>query len=352
MPFDEDGRCLCPDCLSDRLGQLDSDQDLYGRGPSGTREKAPSYGLTFTPLRNILRIPGMLWSAEVELVGIGYSRAARELGCETDSYGGSDGGHGTILATPDATVDAEVKLSRMLDGSPDCAETCCDAYYTLRDAGGVADLSCGHHVHIDASRLAEAGLDVATEVVAAAAALGASCDRTLTALAASGYSEHREDSGNSYGGDWHVGAYAMGDRYKLHGSRTSYAINYGNPHNATVEYRLPNGTLYAERAHAHVGIAAGLVHLASAAILDADPSAVEAVTAAYDRLQGWQSPYCNAVSTPTPPAFSEADGAAFLSRHLHLHTDTLRALHLAAKDGPATRQHEDVWSIAAASRKD
>lgn len=348
MPYEddyEDPPCECDDC---RRSRGEDGEDLeYGAGPASTREAPLSAPVTFAPLRNILRLPGMLWSAEVEVVGMGYVRAARILGCETEGYGYS-GGHGEIVATLDATVDAEIKLSRMTDGDSYVASMCSDAYWDLREGGAVADYSCGHHVHIDARRIAEAGEGVALEVITAAAALGAACDRTLTALASTGYREHREDSGNNYGGDWCLTPSILGDRYKLHGSRTGYAISYGNPSYATVEYRLPNGTLYAERAHAHVALAGGLVDLASRAVLDRCPSASEAVGLAFDRLQGWRNPYSDPL---TPPCYGEADGAAFLSRYLHLHPDSFRALSLAAKDSPASKQHADVWRIAATSRK-
>ena len=342
---------MCEDCRDRRAEAEDYDSgESYGPGPQSTRERPPSAEADFLPLLNLLDRPGTKWSAEVEVVGLGVSRSASAIGCPTDSYGGSAEGNGSIIVTPDATVDAEIKLSRMTSGSREDAYACRTAYEELRYAGAIADYSCGHHVHIDACRMAEQGSDVTGAVIAAAAALGASCDATLTALAAAGYREHREGAGNTYGGDWYVGPYAMNDRYKLHASRANYAISYGNPSNATVEYRLPNGTLYAERSHAHVALAAGLVDLASAAILDSCPTAAEAVAAAFTRLQGWVSPYSPGTDY-LPPCYSEADGAAFLSRYLRLHVDSFKALALAAADSPASKQHKDVWAIAAASRK-
>lgn len=343
----EDEPCECDACMRARGEGYDDDEISYGVGPDDTRESRPT-GVLLDPLHNILALPGTIWSAEVEIVGMGYSRAARVLGASSGSYG-EQGEAGEIVCTSDATVDAEVKLSRMQDGSPHDGRLCSDAYATLREEGAQADLSCGHHVHVDASRMAGEGVEKTLAVVTAAAALGACCDRTLTALASTGYREHREESGNSYGGDWHVGPYVLGDRYKLHGSRASYAISYGNPSGATVEYRLPNGTVYADRAHAHVAIAAGLVDLASRAILDECPDASEAVAAAFARLQGWVSPY-SGDHRAEPPAFSEADGAAFLTRYLHLHHDSLRALALAADDAPTSKQHRDVWHIAASQK--
>jgi hypothetical protein len=351
MPYDDDDYdpdiCDCDDC---RRSRGDDDDDYgYGPGPDATRERPPSIRPSgLRPLANILRTPGTLWSAEIEVVGIGYSRAARELGCESGGYG-ENGGRGQILATSDATVDAEIKLSQMLDGDAGDAAMAAGAYVDLREAGAVADYSCGHHVHVDASAIAQAGQAVAIEVVRAAAALGAVCDRTLTVLASTGYGGHREDSGNTYGGSWHIGPYILGDRYKLHGARTGYALNYGNPSYATVEYRLPNGTLYAHRAHAHLAIAMGLVDLAKAAWLDADPNAQEAVRNAMARLDGWTGP--DYLRSLDPPGFSEADGAAFLSRYLRLHADSYSALALAAADAPASAQHKAVWEIAAATRK-
>lgn len=324
--------CDCGECRSMRAEEHssefeeedDSDETEYARNADEAMLPGALASALPTPLLRILRQGGRRWSAEVEINALDYSQAARVLRAETAGYNSEEDGsnrNGSVFSTPDCTVDAEIKLSRMRDGNARHAQTCVDTYRALRDAGGVVGYNCGHHVHVDAQRLAELGTDAAVEVIGTAAMIGKACDATLTALAATGFDRHRQEMGNEYGeAYWRTDAGVLEDRSALHGSRTGYAINYNNASTATVEYRLPNGTLEPIRAHAHVAVALGLVDLAEAAILDHDKRAVEAVQAARGQ------------------AFGEHEGMGFLMRHLRLHADSYVALGVAAETSPMGRE--------------
>lgn len=335
--YDAEAECNCGECMAERSGGGGG----YGHGApvEAPLSHRATLGAEFRPFASLLRTAGTRWSAEIELVGISIGRSARVLECESGYYS-ETGGSGEILACGDATVDVEVKLSRMRDGNPAHAVRSADAYDRLRNAGGYANTHCGHHVHVDASRFAESQ-EVAQRIVRNAVLLGAACDRTLTALAAVGFDAHRESHGNSYGGDWNADD-PLGDRSKLHGNRLLYAVLDREPSRATVEYRLPNGTAHAERAHAHVAIALGLVDLAHRA--ETEREAAAAVQAARDGLGGWQGSFL-----PYGGGWPEGVGAAFLRDQLALSDDSLRALAAAACDAPTSADHRRVWADAAAA---
>jgi hypothetical protein len=173
--------------------------------------------------------------------------------------------------------------------------------------------------------------------------IGAACDETLKVLAASGYECHREDAGNSYPGEWN--AYnPLGGRGKMHGSRLAYAIGDRRPDTATIEYRLPNGTAYSARAHAHIALALAIVDVAKRAQIDYDREAVAIVRQCRERLQGWDGRPFN-----YPQGFSEDEGARFLLANLPLHTDSVRAIAHAVDSAPATRAHVAVWQAPRAT---
>jgi hypothetical protein len=302
-----------------------------------------------SPLLHILRNGGRSWSAEVELNGLSYSHAARVLKTAVAGYRERSDQRGSVVSTPDCTVDAEVKLSRMRDGNATHAKTCVNAYHALRGADAVAGYNCGHHVHVDASRLAEMDYYKAQEVVQAAAFVGAACDKTLTALAASGYAHHRMYEDNDYGAPGWAFSEVLNDRFAIHGSTISHAISYGTPGSATVEYRLPNGTLEPIRAHAHIAIAVGLLDLAERAILDLDAEALKLVDRARSSVESVIDNYAWQPGGDEGAGFDEVQGAGILAKALRLHQDSYRALAAACASAPAHPQHKAIWTTAAKS---
>jgi hypothetical protein len=308
------------------------------------------------PLWRILRNGSRLWSAEVECNGV------REYGLDLPSGRRFTPG-GVVDVVDDCTCDVEVHLSRMTDGDMQDAELCAAVYESIRYHGGYAGYNAGHHVHVDAGHLVALGVDVATSVVQAAATIGAACDSALYVLAASGYDQHRHDAGNDYGhAGWHLGADAMRNRYALHGSRLGYNLDYGqgNGRGATVEYRLPNATLYAERAHAHVAVAMGLLDLAERAMLTGDRKAQDALRNARERVGadllgqylypigkgGYTPSYHPAGLTTAKASWDEQTAAEFLAEHVAFSGDSYRALSAACATAPASPEHKRTWETA------
>lgn len=335
--------CDCRDCQRARAGyedtfeEEDEEPEYSSEDSQRETEEAPlssaDRNALPAPLLRFLRNGGRRWSAEVEINQLGYGQAARLLSAEIAGYRGDEGSarNGSVFSTPDCTVDAEIKLSRMRDGNERHAQTCRKTYDRLRDAGASVGYNCGHHVHVDAQRIAEMGMDRAFEVVQAAVIVAKACDATLMALAASGFEAHRDTAGNEYGAcGWCTSEDVLHGRYSLHASRTSYAINYEEPSAATIEYRLPNGTLEPIRAHAHIAVPLGLVDLAERAVLDSDEEAKAAVASAKDVYE-----------------FTESAGAVFLVSALRLHSDSYAALAVAADTAPCGAATRKAFAAAA-----
>lgn len=349
--MEDDAPCACPSCQQMRwdagrsLAGDTYDPDDYPDDDEeseydGLRDEDETFireadaARLPRPLLHLLRNGGRRWSAEVEINGMSYSAAARVLGSEVQGYRDDEDSqrNGSVFSTPDVTVDAEIKLSRMRDGNERHAATCRSTYRALRGAGGSVAYNCGHHVHVDAQRIAECGETVAFQVIRAAAIVGEACDATLVALASSGFSEHRSQMGNEYGDpSWEKGHSLLEGRYAIHGSRLGYAVRIEQPGTATIEYRLPNGTLEPIRAHAHVAIALGLVDLAERAILDGDKHAAEILRDA------------------DGASYSQERGAAILAKGLRWHADSYAALAVASKSSPANADHVAVWERASKS---
>lgn len=303
-----------------------------GRGeeqavPEGMRD------LVREPLRFMLRKSGRVWSAEVECNGLHYGDVAGQLGLSTGNYS-TRPDRPVIIATGDATVDAEIKVSCRRDGSRPLSVEAVAVYDAMRGWGQFCAENAGHHVHVDATRLGDLGWDIARDVTTAAAQLGWVTAQALVPLSSSGYRGHRYAGAREGRSSWALEPgmddYVMQGRYNLHGERLGHAARRNDGRNATIEYRLPNGTLWPIRAHAHAAIALGLLDWAERAVLDGDPEASAELVRVRDRLGHVQQ-------------FNQVNAAEFLSRALHLHDDSLRAVAVAAATGPATDGHTRVW---------
>ena len=108
------------------------------------------------PFDSILPKGGRVWSAEVEIDGLTPQEAAAALGVESGQYSIRPDTP-SVVAASDSSVDAEVKVSCMRDGAGHHAEYARRTYATLTEQGAQARSNCGHHVHIDATRVADAG---------------------------------------------------------------------------------------------------------------------------------------------------------------------------------------------------
>lgn len=266
-----------------------------------------------SPLRRILEKGGRVWSAEVEVDHISPREAARVLGVEQGQYSIRPD-EPSVVAASDSSVDAEIKISCMRDGSPAHAALATSTYRTLFANQARARLNTGHHVHIDGTRLADLGADTTLDVLLAASRIGHVTSAAMRALCASGYARHR-----GYGG---AGTFRT-DRDNIqtkgpaiHGQRVVGAardnmrLRYSG---ATMEFRMPNGTLEPVRAHAYVALGAALLDVAERAVLDGEPAAVEALRLADDRL-GHASPFAQPLATQ------------FILDHLRMSEDSLLAL--------------------------
>lgn len=307
-------------------------------------DEAPDYGideepisdtlrtLTFDPLARILRRGGRYWSTEVEINGISSYTAATILGAEQDGYTYKATEAGTIIATDDCTCDAEIKIGRMRDGAT-MTRRARATYDTLRENGAGCGFNTGHHVHVDASRIVNDGIDTVEAVLQASLTLASACNPTLVALASSGYPSHRDPNGSNYAGSLKHGD-ALRNRTAWHASNARYVAQNGDGYGIpTFEYRLPNGTTEPIRAHAHIAVALGLLDYGERCH-DGDTEAQMILGQAQDRVSHAGD-------------WSEADGAAILSRALHLHPDSLRALAIAAETGPANKQTTNAFALSA-----
>lgn len=333
MPIED---CTCDDCRP-------SDEDEYIEDYEDSRsndERAIPPDLaskaTFQPFARLLRRGGRYFSCEVEVNGIDSYDAQRALGCDSDGYSYKSSETGSIVATDDCTCDAEIKIGKMRDGATITAAAA-NVYDTLRQAGAYCGFNTGHHVHVDAARITQLGTEAIETVLSASLALASACNPTLVGLAATGYSGHRDTSGHGYAGTLKDSpSRAMTDRTAWHASNARYcASDY--PYSAgipTFEYRLPNGTTYAIRGHAHAAVALGLLDFGER-VLDEDPEALDYLRHAEDKLSHageWNAP----------------DGASILTRALHLHTNSLTALNIAAHTSPLDAQTRQVFALAAA----
>lgn len=318
----------------------DGSDDDNGERDCGEQEKplTPAQrAILPMPLLHLLRKGGRVWSAEAEVNGVSPHDAARMIGCNEEGYT-TKPDHACIIAASDCTVGAEIKVSCMRDGAKAHANMARHAYETLNTSYAYAGDNCGHHVHTDATRQTDLGTDAVRHALSAALTLARVCRNALTPLAASGFHEHR---GGGHAGNLTTPVEnALSMRSGLHASNAHTKARYEEREQGyngipTWEYRYPNGTTEAIRAHAHAGIALGLQDFAERATLDRDPEARAWLRRASDRDKH---------AAP----WTQADAAAVLAQALHLHQDTHRALSVAAESSPsADAQHRAVWRIAA-----
>lgn len=355
-PYGYDDDCRCPTCRDYRhalaaaeeapeecdcgacedCGYAEDEEDT--RNGWGDNERPLSRSdreALAAPLDNLLRIGGRYWSAEVEVNEVTPTTAARILGCDREDYSSRSTRDANITACSDCTVDAEIKLSRMRDGASHHAEMARHAYATLRNAGATCAHNAGHHVHVDATRTVDLGVEAVSNVLRASLTLASACEAALLPLCASGYRYHRSGESDYCGSLKESADYATRNRSAWHASPARSLARNGWEFGGipTFEFRLPNGTTEAVRAHAYVATALGLLDFGERC-QQRDPDALEFKRLATDKLRhtnGW----------------SEADSAAILSRALHYSPDSFTALHIAAATSPATTQHVDAWRIAA-----
>lgn len=284
-------------------------------------------GLINVPLKYILRRSGRVWSAEVEINELDTRRCADLLGVRASQYSYRPD-RASIVASSDATTDAEIKISCMRDGSTQHAQMARDTYTTLFDNGARVAHNAGHHVHVDGTRLADAGLDIATSVSRAAHRLLALTRAALTPLATSGYKQHRGSS--AYWDDGSV----MHGRQAFHASRLYAAARSSHDQNATLEYRLPNATLWPIRAQSYVAVPLAALDWAERAVMDEDSKAIDQLRQVNDR-------------TASIAPFDEVTAASFLLECCNFSKDSRKALAIAAFTSPASKKHVAVWESAA-----
>lgn len=276
------------------------------------------------PVRWILRKGGRVWSAEVECNGLRVDDVRSFLHMEAGNYS-TRPEHPSVIVSGDSTVDAEIKVSCMRDGSAAHQAMALDAYARLSGAGAFAATNAGHHVHVDGTRVADLGYDESQRVMIAAAKVGFITQEALVRLATSGYQAHRHGQT-----EWRIDERVMEQRSNYHGERLAMAAREQTGSCATAEYRLPNATLEPIRAHAHIAIALGLLDFAERAVLDSDSEAQAMLLTIEDR--------CNHAAV-----FEEHLAASFLADALHLSSDSHRALAIAAATSPASTKHKRLW---------
>lgn len=328
--YDEDycGDCACSPCECRTHVFGDAERCLLPMD----RNRMP------TPLLSILRKGGRYWSAEVEINGLTPESAAKVAEIPMEGYGAKSKADAYICATSDCTVDAEIKIGRIRDGGKLPAEMARMTYDALRLGGGVCNYNAGHHVHVDATRVCDLGVEAVRTVLRASLTLANACEPALMALAASGYEYHRAGENDYAGSLKDPPEHAERGRTAWHASNARSCAHYGVDNGGgipTFEYRLPNGTTEPIRAHAHIAIALGLLDLGER-FLDRDQDARDFVRKAEGRIASHMG-------------YSEADAAGILARALHLSPDSLTALAIAADTAPASKQHRDIWKIAAAA---
>lgn len=323
--------CRCGDC--EACGYSDDEENFDNIDERPISSDLRSL-ITFLPLDRILRRGGRYFSCEVEVNGISVYGAARAIGCDEGSYSARTRENGQIVATDDCTCSAEIKIGRMRDGAK-MTQAARDTYASLAAAGAGCGYNTGHHVHVDATRICDLGTDAVDEVLTASLTLASALDPTLRALAASGYPEHREQAtGEGYAGSLKDSIdRAKNHRTAWHASNARYHSEHG-PGNGgipTFEYRLPNGTIEPIRAHAHVAVALGLLDFGER-VMDGDPDAKDFYRQARDRVAHAGD-------------WSQADGAAILTRALHLHPNSAKCLEIAAATSPIDQQATRVFAL-------
>lgn len=330
--YDEDycGECDCSPCSC-------NEDESYG--PEEHPLSASERLAIDNPLHSILRRGGRYWSSEVEINGLDPDEASRAANIPLESYTRKSTEDAYICATGDCTVSAEVKIGRIRDGSRWAATLAHGTYETLRTHGATCAYNAGHHVHVDATRIVDLGNDAVGVVLRSSLALANACEPALVALAATGYPNWRGHESNGHTGHLKDSPdTAERSRSAWHSSNAWAAARYGAERGGgipTFEYRLPNGTTEQIRAHAHVAVALGLLDFGER-YLDRDPDARDFVRRAEQKIRDRRS-------------YGEADAAAILSRALHLSPDSLTALRVASSTSPASKQHQEVWRIAAAA---
>lgn len=285
------------------------------------------------PLRYMLRRSGRIWSAELEINNVRTDRAAQILGVERARYSERPD-QPRIVASSDATVDAEIKISCMRDGSATHAGMALNTYKALYAAGARTHTNAGHHVHVDGTRLTDLGTAGVEEVMTAAWTLGFACRDALTAMAASGYNRHRGASSHWgwNGADPHKNFLTR--RAALHSERLWYAANDGSDRIATMEYRLPNGTTQVLRAQAHIATAIALLDFGERATIDGDEKAAEFLRQATDRIShGGQ--------------YTQETGSDLLIEALGFSKDARKALAVSAYTAPFEDAAKRRWEDAA-----
>lgn len=283
------------------------------------------------PLRSLLAKGGRVWSAEVEIDHLSPGSAARLLGVQTGSYSVRPETP-SVVAASDSSVDAEIKISCMRDGSPGHADLAESTYRRLKSFGALARENTGHHVHVDGTRLADNGTDRVLAALWVATQIAAACKPTLMRLCSSGFNRHR-----GYGATQNFATSPSGLMSKsaaLHGQRVYAAASHGGQltySGATMEFRMPNGTLEPVRAHAYVAIALALLDLGERAILDEEPQALEVARLAEERIM--HARY-----------FDENLGAQFMRDHFAFSEESLAALAVTAwTSSTASPEHRGVW---------
>jgi len=284
------------------------------------------------PLLRILAKGGRVWSAEVEIDHLSPRTAAAYLGIQAGSYS-TRPDRPSVISASDSSVDAEIKISCMRDGAPGHQALAVRTYDDLRSYGALARENTGHHVHIDGTRLADHGRDAVLEALWASTRVATVTQAALRAICSSGFPGHR-----GYGG---TSAFAreqnqlLSKGSALHGARCYAAANSNFESlqyaGATMEFRMPNGTLEPIRAHAYVALAMGLLDLGERAVIDGEPAAVAALRLANERLDH---------AAP----FDQQLAAEFLRDHLTLSEESFAALAMTSFTSVTAEQsHRDIW---------
>lgn len=281
-----------------------------------------------SPLRYLLKKNGRVWSAEVEVNGITRDMCAERLGMQTGQYS-TKPDQPTVMASSDGTVDAEIKISCMRDGSQQHQNMAIAAYLGLADQGAWCAHNAGHHVHVDATRVSDLGVERAKEISVACAKLGWVTSDALARICASGYKGHRYGGPDKVSQFWNTST-AWSGRGNFHGSPLLNSVASGTGRRATLEFRLPNATIEPLRSHAYVALALGVLDWAERAVLDGDSDAQDQLATITDRL---------AHASP----WDEETGALFLRDNLQISDESLVALAVAAHTSPASAKHKRAW---------
>lgn len=289
-----------------------------------------SLGSLINPFENLLPKGGKVWSAEVEINVLTPGEAATALGVETGSYSIRPDVPSVVTAS-DSSVDAEVKVSCMRDGAAHHAEYAQRTYRLLREEGAEVRANCGHHVHIDATRAVDAGLDAVINVGWAASRMGRMITPALLPLCSSGYSRHRGyNAENRFVQERN---HLISKGWALHAARAMAQAQRRNLaySGATFEFRMPNGTLEALRAHAYVAIGMSLIDFGERFALDAEPAAVQSMAMIDDWLDHARVP-------------EVGFAARFMHEHLALSDDSLMAITATVCSAPTSAAHKRVWT--------